>query len=48
MRQRQDFIGAGDASVEILNIQAPGKKRMDAKSFLLGNSLEGFVDGKES
>ena len=42
------FIGAGDASVEILNIQAPGKKRMDAKSFLLGNSLEGFVDGKES
>lgn len=40
------FIGAGDASVEILNIQAPGKKRMDAKSFLLGNSLEGFVDGK--
>lgn len=42
------FIGAEDASVEILNIQAPGKKRMDAKSFLLGNSLEGFVDGKES
>lgn len=42
------FIGAGDASVEILNIQAPGKKRMDAKSFLLGNNLEGFVDGKES
>lgn len=42
------FIGAGDASIEILNIQAPGKKRMDAKSFLLGNSLEGFVDGKES
>lgn len=42
------FIGAGDASVEILNIQAPGKKRMDAKSFLLGNSLEGFVDDKES
>lgn len=42
------FIGAGDASIEILNIQAPGKKRMDAKSFLLGNSLEGFVDDKES
>lgn len=42
------FIGAGDASVEILNIQAPGKKRMDAKSFLLGNCLEGFVDDKES
>ena len=42
------FIGAGDASVEILNIQAPGKKRMDANSFLLGNNLEGFVDDKES
>ncbi|UQK60629.1 methionyl-tRNA formyltransferase [Ezakiella coagulans] len=42
------FIGAGDAAVEILNIQAPGKKRMDAKSFLLGNNLEGFVDGKDN
>lgn len=42
------FIGAGDAAVEILNIQAPGKKRMDAKSFLLGNKLEGFVDGKDN
>lgn len=42
------YIGAGDLSVEILNIQAPGKKRMDAKSFLLGNNLEGFVDGKDN
>ena len=42
------FIGAGDAAVEILNIQAPGKKRMDTKSFLLGNNLEGFVDGKDN
>ena len=42
------FIGARDAAVEILNIQAPGKKRMDAKSFLLGNKLEGFVDGKDN
>lgn len=42
------FIGAEDAAVEILNIQAPGKKRMDAKSFLLGNKLEGFVDGKDN
>ncbi len=42
------FIGAGDSSVVILNIQAPGKKRMDAKSFLLGNKLEGFVDGKDN
>ena len=42
------YIGAGDSSVEILNIQAPGKKRMDAKSFLLGNKLEGFVDGKDN
>ena len=42
------FIGAGDSSVEILNIQAPGKKRLDAKSFLLGNKLEGFVDGKDN
>lgn len=42
------YIGAGDSSVEILNIQAPGKKRMDTKSFLLGNNLEGFVDGKDN
>jgi methionyl-tRNA formyltransferase len=32
-------VACGDGSIEILEIQAPGKRAMDAKSFLVGNEI---------
>lgn len=40
------FIGTNDKAVKISLIQAPGKKKMDAKSFLLGNRFEGILNEK--
>lgn len=38
------FIGCGDGgSIEVLEIQAPGGKRMDAKSYLRGKPLAGAI-----
>ncbi|MDE6766876.1 MAG: methionyl-tRNA formyltransferase, partial [Eubacterium sp.] len=41
-------VCCGDGKcVDILELQADGKKRMDTKSYLLGNKLEiGFVLGE--
>ena len=36
------YIYSNDGCLEILELQMAGKKRMDAKSFLLGFSLEGY------
>ena len=35
------FVGAGDGSVEIIELQAPGKRAMSTAEFLRGFSLEG-------
>ncbi len=37
------FVGAGDLLVEILELQFPGAKRMEAKAALLGRPLAGRV-----
>lgn len=35
------FVHCQSGALEILSLQAPGKKRMDAKNFLLGNAVNG-------
>jgi len=37
------FVQCSDGLLEILELQAPGGKRMDAKTFLRGKSLDGQV-----
>ena len=37
------FVNAGDGLIEITQLQMPGSKRMDAKTFLRGHSLKGQV-----
>ena len=34
------FVMTGDGLLEIKEVQLEGKKRMDVKSFLLGNAIE--------
>lgn len=36
------FIGCGNGSVEVLQLQLEGKKRMDTETFLRGNDFEKF------
>lgn len=36
---RKIFIGTGDGTLEILELQAPNSKKMDAASYLLGHSI---------
>ena len=37
------FVGTGDGSLEILEIQAPGSKKLTASDFLRGNKVgDGF------
>ena len=36
------LVGCNDGTVELLEIQLPGKKRMDVSQFLKGNSIEGI------
>lgn len=40
-------IGTKDKAVKISFIQAPGKRKMDVKSFLLGNRFEGILNEKK-
>lgn len=40
------FIGTNDNAIKISLIQAPGKRKMDVKSFLLGNRFEGMLNEK--
>ncbi|MFZ5975958.1 MAG: methionyl-tRNA formyltransferase [Bacillota bacterium] len=43
------FVAAGQGAVEILELQAPGSKRMDASSYLLGHAIqEGIILGGEA
>jgi methionyl-tRNA formyltransferase len=37
---RSLFVGCGDASIALLEVQAEGKKRMPAEAFLNGNIIE--------
>ena len=34
------FVGCGEGWLEILELQAPGGKRMSAKSYLLGKRID--------
>ena len=38
--QRRLFAGCGDGSIELLEVQLEGKKRMDAAAFLNGFSID--------
>lgn len=38
--RRRLFLGAGDGSIELLEVQLEGKKRMAAAAFLNGNAIE--------
>ncbi|MGB1316937.1 MAG: methionyl-tRNA formyltransferase [Flavobacteriales bacterium] len=42
VENKQFFVKCSDGWLEILELQMAGKKRMDAKSFLLGFSLESY------
>ena len=37
------FVCTGDGCLEILELQAPGAKRMDAKTYLRGKPLAGTI-----
>lgn len=37
------LVGCVDGTVELLEIQLPGKKRMETKTFLKGNTLDGIL-----
>ncbi len=39
--KRRIVVGCGTGSVEVLELQTPGSRRLSARDFLLGNSLEG-------
>ncbi|MGI8859320.1 MAG: methionyl-tRNA formyltransferase [Rubrobacteraceae bacterium] len=41
---RRIFVGCGSGALEILELQKPGSRVLDAESFLLGNRLEGHFD----
>ena len=43
MRDDKLLVGCADGTVELLEIQLPGKKRMQVSDFLKGNSLEGVL-----
>ncbi|MBO6522293.1 MAG: methionyl-tRNA formyltransferase [Balneolaceae bacterium] len=43
VREQKLLAGCSDGTVELLEIQLPGKKRMDTETFLQGNSLEGTL-----
>ena len=43
VRGEKLLVGCGDGTVELLEIQLPGKKRMETKNFLAGNTLEGIL-----
>ena len=38
---RRFVVGCGTGAVEVLELQIPGSRRLSARKFLLGNSLEG-------
>ena len=40
VHQRRLFAGCGDGSIELLEVQLEGKKRMTAAAFMNGNSIE--------
>jgi methionyl-tRNA formyltransferase len=42
IKEKQIFIPCSDYYLEILQIQAEGKRRMNALDFLLGNDINGF------
>jgi len=42
VENRRIVVGCGAGAVEILELQIPGSRRLSARDFLLGNSLEGF------
>lgn len=37
------FIACSDGSIEVLELQMAGKKRMETRSFLLGFNLDGYI-----
>lgn len=41
------IIGTGDGSLELTQVQAPNSKRMDAKAFLLGHTIQRGIPVKE-
>ena len=43
VRGEKLLVGCEDGTVELLEIQLPGKKRMETKNFLAGNTLEGTL-----
>lgn len=42
--KRRIFVGCGDGVLEVLELQKPGSRVLDAANFLLGNRLEGRFD----
>lgn len=40
VRKRRLFVGCGDGSIEILEVQMEGKKKMDAAAFLNGSPVQ--------
>jgi methionyl-tRNA formyltransferase len=40
VKDRRLFAGCGDGSIELIEVQLEGKKKMAAAAFLNGNSIE--------
>lgn len=43
VRENKLLVGCKDGTVELLEIQLPGKRKMEVKNFLTGNTLEGTL-----
>ncbi len=44
VRDEKLLVGCSDGTIELLEIQFPGKRKMEAQIFLQGNTLEGVFD----
>lgn len=44
VRENKLFVGCGDGTVELLEIQLPGKRKMKVSEFLKGNTIEGSLN----
>ncbi|MEQ9309735.1 MAG: methionyl-tRNA formyltransferase [Balneolaceae bacterium] len=43
VRDGKLLVGCSDGTLELLEIQLPGKKKMEIQNFLAGNTIEGFL-----
>ena len=43
VKDQKLLVGCSNGTIELLELQFPGKKRMDVETFLTGNTIEGIL-----